>query len=843
MTNNIFIFNYENLLGLLEEKQKTLNFSISDIKQFSIEKGVKFTLRFRSFQLENLKRYNDIINTSNNKFSLKEIFSFNDNIIDVIVKLFDIYCEDNKKSKCIAISFYLQNIIIKEDLKYFKSICFMTNMKYTPTFEESINLFNFDNTSFYERLLNLFPNNNNNFFVSPIGTKCNFKKQDIDLNLYLLKNIVKVLKDIFQNNISFTEAKEFYNLLDNLSNDDKYEKIMNVINIILSSNDRIKNIYQITPGKFNYGNIVDIYDFDSINTNTIFTSIISMTKFDFDILKKFYELFGVLIFTNNILNLMDTINSLNCFICKELIDSIFNIIKIKNLKIDRQYSEQLKSFNFSLNELSKLKFKIMKNITLSNFFEILFEASRYVIVDTKFIYFLTSYPYDDIIEILFAIFLINDCNKTLGEVIIDVIGFFSIIRNPNPSLTVYKNKKYYEGPHIGNYFCDNSDNYLFNRIARLILFKDLIYSGRNHYKLLGYNCSDSIFNHITYNMIKRTELIEYYGQSIDVHDKNRDNDTYKIYNALFSLSLNDENTEDPWKSLDNISNTNKNIEILFNEFWDFCKEFVKEDQKEKFFRVMGIDFDFNKIPEIISDFPGFFNGNIFIYNLKTEPKTILAYLWKFAKMYPSEKLEEALVLSILNSVQEKIFLFDGKKVKKDYVVCNQGKIQNMAVAILQGRIKDNFDNLILIDKQKITKVISEENLNKITPADIYLIIKPFYDFISQDGFIPENADELFRKLFNYIKENNLEKYTGKIIETVCLYSETKDGFNINIDLSLASCFSNCFQLDDYILIKEHIKNLIENEDEDRIFNDNDDNYYEGEDEYENEFYEMNVYYN
>lgn len=831
-----FVFNYDCLTVLLEEKQKTLNFSTEDIINFSLEKDIKFSLRHSSFLLQNNKRYLDIIKKSGIQLTLKEIFSFDDNMINVLLELSELRCENNKKCKCTMVALYLKDVVIKEEQKYFKSHCFVVNMSYTPDFETGISLFNFDNSSINEGIMNIFKSNNGNksVFISPIGfNNDHFSKDCIDLNMFLLKKIIKISKDVFEADILFNDIRDMYNVLDKIEIKYRYERVMNIINMIMiyENNEKIHEI------KNNRNRFFDLMYFINIGMN-----ILKLAEIDSQILMKFYNFFGIFILNmrsiiNNIINYLQHISN------QDMIDLIMEIIKNEN--IDSEYIKRLDEFGKGLFELSMIRSKLTTDqtkIETREFLSMLFEATKYVTIDTNFIHFVIIYPFNDLIEIIFMIYVIRGCCKSTGLYIVDVINFFSAIKNNSATLQKINEEFFYEGEHIGNYFLDNSDNYLYNRVARSLLLKKLFKEKIKEYELMGIKCSSSVFNRIPYHKLGNSRIIDFYGQKIDVHDKNRDVDTYRIYDALFSLNFNDKNdsqlTEDnPWEILDNKREkkdfqenlTIEMIEILFNEFWEYCKNYLNEDQKIKFFRVMGVDFNFIPIDKLHEDFNGLFTGAIYINSVTVDPKQIIAYLWKFTKGYPLERLQESMVMALINSIQEKSFIVGGQRVTKNYAVCNQGKIQNMAVAVLQGRIEDYDGNLILIDKSDNIKIKEEfDNLENITPVDIYHLIKPFYDYISLEGSIPENSDSLFRKLFIYIRENNLEKYAVNIIENVCLYVEDKNGFNINVNLSLASYFSECFQLDDYILAKEYINQR--NTDQDIYFQ-----YDEYEDEYEDDY--------
>lgn len=320
----------------------------------------------------------------------------------------------------------------------------------------------------------------------------------------------------------------------------------------------------------------------------------------------------------------------------------------------------------------------------------------------------------------------------------------------------------------------NLPNNINTRVARYILMRDLIRKPNRN--ILNIELNESIFKHIEYNQITNRKLKKYLNEKIDVHDGERDSDTIKALNRLIEIY----STE--WDSID---------EDLtgFNEFWKYADEKLINEDRVKFTRIMGVPLTNEVYIKDIKDFSPLLVENTTILGNTFNPRNILSYLWYFANKpeYETENLPQSMLNGVLSSFQNK----DGSS----YCVCNQGKLQNLVIYVIQGRLKDKDGNIINIDIKTFEDLIDNSE-NEITPVKCYNLIKPFLDEISTKKC---TLEEMFRELFEYIYINNLNKYIDMIIQVLCLYSESNDGFTINPSLSFASCYEDIFDLDDYQL--------------------------------------------
>ena len=280
------------------------------------------------------------------------------------------------------------------------------------------------------------------------------------------------------------------------------------------------------------------------------------------------------------------------------------------------------------------------------------------------------------------------------------------------------------------------ENY-YVKLARYLLFKSII----DEKEILSYDINIPIENIIDINKIYGTEEMKKYRETIDVHSENRDNLTKNAVNILFSK-----------------------YDISENEIIEYNLKFLElinnHDRRDIFLRLLG------RMGES-GDFPGFMTEETFSFS----PVKIIAYFYKFCE---ENKCVDLLLKGFLNSYQNQ------------YCVCNQGKLQNICVSVLQGRLDGcNIDECFEYKERK-------------TPLETYNKIKDFIDYILAKT---TNANEFFKEVIEVLKPDI------KVIKVLCLYSEGKNGFEINPSFSIASSLEGCFDCTEYIRLIEQINNL------------------------------------
>lgn len=332
---------------------------------------------------------------------------------------------------------------------------------------------------------------------------------------------------------------------------------------------------------------------------------------------------------------------------------------------------------------------------------------------------------------------------------------------------------------------NDSNIHIFTQIARMFLFKPLFkFNVVDSFKMVPF--ADSILSYIyknNYNNYLVSSVQKnIYSSVTDVHSDNRDQKIYAGLQRLFKI----------WNP------TPEQIEFNFNEFWQKSKE-LTGDRLKKFTTIMGYTHDMEKIKHYHVGEDGKHNFSPLLHSSKVtkynyNPKEIIARLWEFGKDFPTERLHDALIESICASYQ-------------NHIVCDNGKIQNMCVYVLGGRMLMEDGSIFSIEDEDVFERLSRQNKellsSKENHIDIYHIIKPFLDSFAFNR--PKNANDFFKKLFFYIMTNKIQIDLSKIIETVCLFAETKDGFIKNHDLSIANNFEDMFDISEYKTLEYQIE--------------------------------------
>lgn len=837
-----FKLNHESLLPYVNKKKVLENSNDNNIEELCRENNIKFTIDKKCTITKLGNELCRKINELDIKLTLREIFNFDEDLIDDLCYMSGLIIEHKRTKKAIA-SIYLSNKLVKADCRYTMSPCFIINMASIENFDDAISIFNMRVVSVNEELINMSGRSSRNTFLSPIGvTNEIFKPEIVDVCLYLTKEIKNLCSNSGYVNMSHGEIKGLYK---DIESKGSLDYIYNLYNFIKRISSKIKDT-KVTNIQFS--DLILSLQPIIPNNKTIhdpYKRILCFSKLNWPVLERFIDILSMKVFISPYYMFV----KYSCLIWEKIndetnmfIDYVISLLSLldENMILDlsivfSKFIEISQKHN-NINFFSYLTPEFIKEICI---------ICKYVYIDVDFIAYYFTVPFrSEIMEMIYILFLIKGV-KIQGNIVVDCLNFFMSIRtNDVVSLTSRNDKLYYEGSHIGSYYVNSKDNNLFVRIARMILLRDM-FSGIKEFDLLSESCDNSVLLNIPYRKIKLSKIREFYNQTVDVHSSQRDENTRVIYEKFLGLNSygefinNDPNSMgeqlniveeevDIWKVLDRErkndvkvttneteeyegSISKSEIETLFNDFWDKCKVAIGDNniEMEKFSRVMGVDFDMKPVVKRTDDFPGFFIDQTRIRNTYIKQRLILANLWKFACNNPKEKLCEAMVNCYKQMIQPKKHIIDGKIQIKDYAVCNDGKLQYFAMAILQGRIRNDIGETMMIDVIKVnTDIISDDN-KEIEPSDMYHMIKPFMDGISEGDNIPKNADEMYRLFFHYIKDNNMESQIRFALEILCLYSEGKDGLRIEPKFSLPELFEGNFQIEDYELIKNHVDGVLE----------------------------------
>lgn len=765
----------------------------------------------------------------NIKLTLKDIFEITDEVIDDLYYLSNLKV-NNEREKRPSVAIFLMNFFKRSDHKYLGSPCFLVNMSCIEDFQEAISIFNMKKISVNENLMNITGRNSSNTFISPIGiTDEKFKPENIDICFYLIKKIIRVCNLFTLLTLSFREIKCLYLELD-------FKSTNGLFNVNLSLNrllDNLSSLSSETPLQKSFSEFISLIVTEPKNITESFKRVLEICSFKWSIVEKFINEFKQNVFFNPyflIIKKCQFLYNITEEKSEEFIETIVYLMKKQNNQLIIDFSQILVGI---VEIFKKNHCGIIANYLKRDYLISMYEFSNYIYVDINFLNFYLSFPYDDdILELLYLLFLIKG-SKVNGDVAVDCLSLLLSIKTDNITLDEIDDKLFFEGSNVGRYLICKRDNFLFCRIARLFLYRDM-FTGLREFDLLSEGCDCSILLHLPHSKIKISKVREFYNQTINVHSSNRDENTKRIYERFLGLNSYGEfiiqstdTVTDPWKILDDIRSEEKNdeeyqgtlskseINHLFNEFWMECKNKITDESEiQSFFRVMGVNFEMEPIKRKSKDFGGFFIDGTYIRGTNIDQKLILAHLWNFCKKNSHEGLCDVMINSYKIMIQSKK---DKDSTIFDYCVCNDGKLQYFACSILQGRIRDENFEIMTIDKEN--KTIINDTTTEINPSQMYVLLKPFYDAVSEEGNIQKDCNEMFRIFFSYIKENNLGENIKLAIETLCLYSEGINGFVVNPDFALPLLFTGCFDIDDYTLIKNHIDTRL---DIDRNFIDPDD---------------------
>jgi hypothetical protein len=292
-----------------------------------------------------------------------------------------------------------------------------------------------------------------------------------------------------------------------------------------------------------------------------------------------------------------------------------------------------------------------------------------------------------------------------------------------------------------------------------------------------------------------------YKFGINVHDDKRDERTLNAIEVL----------QKSW------SPKKAEINATWADFWKHVKALKNDPRKPDILRSLGVDSN----GSIKNDEDDIFNGLLAGYQgmvsldrgLEVNAKELIARFWHFANTYApvegdsaaaeNENLRQSVLTGIANG-------FKHNGATGGYLVCDTGKIQNLAVLTLQGRLKDkdglvvDIDNLGLNDE--VIDGLAIKNVSNLREIAFYL--QPFVDHLTAQGQEgPKTADAFFLRLFCYnenlaagnvagFKDQRIRLNASEVVYYVRMMAPVATGVPLELNPE-ASLFATYCELFDY----------------------------------------------
>lgn len=742
------------------------------------------------------KLFIEKLKESNFTASISDIFKMDVELIRKLYQVVDVCLFhtselDIKASLCIS----LHEIINPEERKYIFSNTFFTNMTVIKDFELAMSIFNFDaETLFYTKVLNIIRGNYVKLLIPSSDNTIAVDHKNDDILFYYVNLIVKIITQKTEAQLCFFEPspgflKLLFESINLIIGPDFYERINKFIELI--SNDDVFEKSFISGRTFSiYQELNDSSFSKDIFSTTNFINSLNIDPNDFSFLVNQHTeqlLFSSSLITlNRILDFGEDSTKLkDIFFQCENKDVYIQIIKYKHFNLRNNITTETTIIDDILNAYSF--FLRMINVV---------EANNETI---RWFYSLNVNDLSDIELKLKIIQIIRSENKPIEyNVFIEYIKAFEVIEKQEARFHIYHSD--YQFENEGIYFNDKSDNYLWVRLARTFLYSRFI--NYKFSKFLTFSTQNSLLTeNIRHNLIYRDVEI-YDKMSIDVHQDNRDNITRQMFSLLLS---NEEDEDDPFKELDqNIGIfTESQIEELIDDFFEYARVNLTFEESQNFFRVIGANYEKEPVKKDKRDFPGFIVEKHFLGDSNVGGNLILAHLWNFAK---KNHIEIEMLNTSLSCIQSEEYIVGGNVVKNDYSICNPGKLQRFAISLLQGRLQKPDGSLFIIDDiEELSKRFNKKPENKFHPADSYQSMLGFINKISLTR--PENSNQFFKLMFEYIIENNLQTNIYGIVESLCIYAETSSGFVVKPELSISNLFDGMFNTEDYLIITNQLNEI------------------------------------
>ena len=538
--------------------------------------------------------------------------------------------------------------------------------------------------------------------------------------------------------------------------------IYNILNIydnfinIVKDNFIIKNIYKIILLKF----VIALYKFKTPDEMfSIFKFILTFIP----ILNNIIE--------NRHINLISIFLGTfrDFFSCKIPGIKQYNI----NLKNKLRYLTMIMPEDLILRKRCKEQFKILMKFSFINNLEIVLKQFKILLFDER----------TDLSKIEHNI--MHDC--------LIILIYSNKICNFNiRQLIHFNNLDFYKFYNIGYY---NP----FSKIAKILLFcKQYTYNIENTVKFKVYLLNESTsVSYLTsiYKLNIRENNIninirDAYALGLDVHNGTRDNKTLNIIYRLIQLY--------PLE--------NNEIDTYFDNFWEYKNNF-NESKLNILYRVLGVNKDLDEILNVNSEYyNGFLSYTYLIKGKIYSARHIIAVFWKFASEFVDP-------ICLTNKIRDedcierdreniKLGIFEGLMdalISGNRLICPPGKLQRLAAATIQGRIKDENDKFLYIDEDLENDVIVPQENGYITNLrEIHKYLRRFEKFLEQSNR-PKNIEDFFEELFISLENLNVKLNYSYVIYYVTMMTENIDGLIIEPELSLISNYDdNTFQINDYI---------------------------------------------
>lgn len=740
------------------------------------------------------------------RFTLEEIFNLPEELVEKFYNMtnsthYHSLNLEMKASICIALLFR----IVDEEQKYVTRHTFFTNMTLISDFNKAIEVFYFGESMFDERFLNLSRSTGSFLLPSPsVNNRIDFDKRYEDIYLYFLNLIRSIVMDKVSKNIRIDSKFNtcIFKTFTVMDPKNFYDKMSNFIDFIIET-DFIESFCISNSGMKEFIGLSNKMKEFNI------TSFINAMRPDINIVKQILDKLQPINYITafNKLRILADISSTgqNCDFLTEFYLSVIND--------DNNIFEHIFVYYFShysigddIRDSFKIVYEFCKNVR------------NILDINEETILWIMSIPINKLDEYILKLRLIKflrNSGRMTKTVFGEFIQCFKCIEEKEGTYYMYHTDQ-----GRGQFTNDTADNYLYTRLARTFLMRKFLSTNIHYMNSLG-------VGRTTLNANSRRELILqeiqiYNNLTIDVHDEGRDKKTREAIRILLDLNEYGEfKTIDPFENMDHEINETQagrlsktTIDQLVNDFFEYARVNLSYEESLIFFRVMGYNYDGEEIILEEGDFNGFLCETHNLDKNYMDGKIILAYLWEYSNQYSSEGLKDVMLNTVKKCIQDDEYMFKGKLVKKKYAVCNPGKLQRFVVALLQGHFKLPSGDYVMIDnidlmKRKVDRDIPLRRnhvIETINPSQAYELIRPYIDFTNNVNR-PGNANEFFKGLFEHIFMNGHENHMFEIIETLCVYSEDKNGLTIKPDFAIANQYEGMFKTDDYIIVTEQIKNI------------------------------------
>lgn len=818
----------DDLLEYIRDKNKEKNLKTELIKKYKASFLKRLILIFKRIPLQAIL---------NDESDLIDKFSFIKTLTDD---------ESIRQRKVVNTISFLESVICENDKKYIDKRLFVI----IESFEDYFNALKYYKTTTdqphvrVQKVVSsiIFPSESFSFFTLPIifGSSFNrFNSLESDVNDYLAEHLTRFLIDKFPN----IELADIYDIILSFTKIDVRQRIKKLKLIIsvcdfLIENDKssvFNKIYEyqlkvqqidkklheeIIPqkieklrGPFDYSNHSSTHE---KNLEEADKRVVALNSMKFSKAFKYEVMVNLGIkddFHNSNSALSIAFNefiSLENHVLESIISNNISFFSSAFVRFSKEFNSQ-KELEFLFQLIRNVKDQIKEsrlddfikfienllkcNLTGSSSFNNHFFKSSFTLLckDEVLFKFIESNPKTNFMDFVVSVFnLPGFClSKSLPVVLLeffkshsenyqDIFLLIKLVFDGNLNLNFIRERG----------FCDlfrmSFTQDFFIRIAKILIFRNFFDERFYEYESVVFSKhhDEKLLTYISSRNLRRRLIKNEYKASIDVHEDGRDTKT----ELGVSLMIESQNLSDE----EAISE--------FDEFWEYSKS-LPEESKKIFIRVMGFDHDMTPCSsKTTSDFDGFLTSDVNVKGKYINPKVVLGNFWKFSKEYKSEDIKSSLFSGIMMCYQ--------KSVRDWYCVCNKGKLQYMTICVLQGRILYNDESgnttTFLVDDVSddfFAERRHDSDEDDLTPIQMYNKLLPFIKEISEFSR-PKNANELFKELFIYANKNNLNQETA--CKVLCLYSQVGETFDINPEFSVAALFDGCFDLDEYIHLREQI---------------------------------------